>query len=210
MDTAVDIIGNLALVFTIINYASGVQICRKVYKKGNTNEASSLSFLAGILATFTWLQYGIHKEDSILIWVNAIGLLLQASFLACFYLYTKVKFNLHWKMFVLVSVLMAIHCEVNYVVTTTVSALRILGVIGCAAALFFFASPLATVAQVVRTRSVESLPLPLIMSAFIVSTLWTLYGILCDDAFIYAPNLMGALITGCQLGLFLIYPSESL
>lgn len=209
METAKVVVGNLALVFTIVNYASGIQICRNVHTKGNTSDVSALPFLSGILTTFIWLEYGVKKEDSILMWVNCIGLLLQLGFLTCFHLYTKVKRPLHIKMFTLAAVLAAIFCEVNYVVKSTDTSLRILGSIGCAAALFFFSSPLATVAQVVRSQSTESLPFPLILSAFIVSSLWTLYGVLCEDAFIYVPNFMGALIVSCQLALFLIYPSAS-
>lgn len=210
METAKVVVGNLATVFTIINYASGIQICRNIYAKGNTIDVSPLPFLAGILTTFIWLQYGVKKEDNILMWVNSIGLLLQLSFLICFHLHTKLKRPLHLKMFTLAAILAAIFCEVNYVVKNKDTSLNILGFIGCAAALFFFSSPLATVAQVVRSQSTESLPFPLILSAFLVSSLWTLYGVLCDDVFIYVPNFMGALITSCQLALFLIYPSASL
>ncbi|KAH7962531.1 hypothetical protein HPB52_016718 [Rhipicephalus sanguineus] len=90
-ETAKTIVGDLALVFTIVNYASGVQICRKVREKGGTHDLSPLPFLAGMLATFLWFEYGVMKGDSILVWVNSIGFLLQMMFLCYFYSYTKVK-----------------------------------------------------------------------------------------------------------------------
>uniref|UniRef100_A0A1E1X2H5 Sugar transporter SWEET1 n=1 Tax=Amblyomma aureolatum TaxID=187763 RepID=A0A1E1X2H5_9ACAR len=206
-ETIKTIVGDLALVFTIVNYASGVQICRKVREKGGTHDLSPLPFFAGILATFLWLEYGLMKEDPILIWVNAIGLLLQASFLGYFYSYTKVKATLNWKIFVLLIVLAGIYYEVTYFISNKDVALSIVGLMGCIAAFLFFASPLSSLLHVVRTQSVETLPFPLIMSAFIVSSLWTLYGFVCEDPFIYTPNIMGTLITACQLALFMIYPS---
>lgn len=209
-DTAKTIVGDVALVFTIVNYASGVQICRKVREKGGTHDSSPLPFLAGILCTFLWFEYGYMKEDSILVWVNLIGFLLQLSFLVYFYSYTKVKGSLNCKVIVLLFVLLGVYYEVTFFVLNKDVALSLLGMMGCIAAFLFFASPLSSLLHVVRTQSVESLPFFLILSAFIVSTLWTLYGILCQDAFIYTPNIMGSLITACQLALFLIYPSKEL
>ncbi|KAH6939700.1 hypothetical protein HPB50_020936 [Hyalomma asiaticum] len=101
----------------------------------------------------------------------------------------------------------AIYYEVTYFITEKDVALSIVGMMGCIAAFLFFASPLSSLLHVVRTQSVETLPFPLILSAFVVSSLWTLYGFICEDAFIYTPNIMGALITACQLALFVIYPS---
>ncbi|XP_064456129.1 sugar transporter SWEET1-like [Ornithodoros turicata] len=203
------IVGNLALIFTIINFGSGVQICRKIYLQGTTSDVSPLPFLTGILCTFIWLEYGVWKPDNIVAFVNVVGLLLQVSFLVCFYKYTKIKQSLHLKTAILLAVLMLVHCNVTYFVESNDAAVRILGFIGAGASLTFFASPLASLAHVVKTKSVESLPFPLILSSFIVSTLWSLYGILCDDPFIYSPNTVASIITVCQLGLFLIYPSKA-
>lgn len=206
-ETAKTIVGDLALVFTIVNYASGVQICRKVREKGGTHDLSPLPFLAGMLATFLWFEYGVMKEDGILVWVNSIGFLLQLCFLAYFYSYTKVKGSLNWKILVLLVVLAGVYYEVTYFINDKDVALAVVGMMGCIAAFLFFASPLSSLLHVVRTQSVETLPFPLILSAFVVSSLWTLYGFICEDAFIYTPNIMGALITACQLALFVIYPS---
>lgn len=209
MISSTAIVGYLALAFTIINFGSGVQICKKIYTKGSSNDISPLPFLTGILTTFIWLEYGVRKPDGIVASVNIVGLLLQASFLACFYVYTKPKQPLHLRIFVLVAALITVHCNVTYYVATAEMSVRILGFLGSAAALFFFASPLASLAQVVKTKSVECLPFPLILSSFIVSSLWALYGVLCDDPFIYVPNTIATIITAAQLALFLVYPSKA-
>jgi hypothetical protein len=42
----------------------------------------------------------------------------------------------------------------------------------------------------------------------LVTIMWFLYGFALNDAFIQVPNAIGALISGVQLYLFVIYPNE--
>lgn len=63
-------------------------------------------------------------------------------------------------------------------------------------------------AHVIRAKSTESLPFPVIMASMIVSCQWFVYGCLINDQFIQVPNFMGCVLSGFQLCLFLIYPNK--
>ncbi len=72
-----------------------------------------------------------------------------------------------------------------------------------------YASPLATIQQVVKTRSNASLPFPLITAGCLCSFLWSVYGLLRQDAFVLLPNSISLLLGILQLSLFYIYPDPA-
>lgn len=82
------------------------------------------------------------------------------------------------------------------------------GYLCCIVTVVFFAAPLTMLMHVVRVRNSESLPFPLIASTFVVSLQWFVYGLLIDDTFVQVPNLLGCLLAGAQLALFVVYPSR--
>ena len=84
----------------------------------------------------------------------------------------------------------------------------VLGIVGCGMAVGFFASPLASLAQVIRSRSTEVLPFPLILANFVVTSQWWLYGIILDDNFVLVPNVLGWCLATFQLLLFAYFPSK--
>lgn len=72
----------------------------------------------------------------------------------------------------------------------------------------YYASPLSTVALVVRTRSSASLHPGMVTMNLINGALWTSYGFAVADPFIYAINGAGAAISVVLLALTIIYPRE--
>lgn len=65
-------------------------------------------------------------------------------------------------------------------------------------------------AHVIQKKSAESLPFPVIVSTFVVSLQWFVYGELLHDSFIIAPNLLGCILSAFQLSLFIVYPTKKL
>lgn len=62
--------------------------------------------------------------------------------------------------------------------------------------------------EVLRKKSTEILPIPLILMSFIGSVQWLAFGIIANDIFLQIPNLLGALLSGTQLSLVCIYPNK--
>ena len=84
-----------------------------------------------------------------------------------------------------------------------------LGNIGIVITVGMFASPLVTFGDVIRTRSTASLS-PLSTGASLACTsLWTLYGSIIGDIYLWGPNLAGLCLSLGQGTLFLVYGCPS-
>ncbi|KAK6043744.1 mtN3/saliva family protein [Cooperia oncophora] len=71
-----------------------------------------------------------------------------------------------------------------------------------------FAAPLAGLRVVIRRGATSTLPLPLCIANFMVSTEWFLYGVLKRDVYLITPNGIGSLLALGQLFLFVILPRK--
>nr|XP_027192707.1 bidirectional sugar transporter SWEET2-like [Cicer arietinum] len=69
----------------------------------------------------------------------------------------------------------------------TYSSMRrmFVGFLSCASLISMFASPLFIIKLVIRTKSLEFMPFCLLLSTFLISASFLLYGLLSDDAFFY-------------------------
>jgi solute carrier family 50 (sugar transporter) len=73
----------------------------------------------------------------------------------------------------------------------------------------YYASPLTTMYAVITTRDSSSLHPPMLLANLANSTMWLIYGLFAlNDPFVYAPNGIGATLSGLQLSLCLIYPKK--
>lgn len=71
-----------------------------------------------------------------------------------------------------------------------------------------FGAPLAGLRVVIRRRATSTLPLPLCIANFLVSTEWFLYGLLKQDLYLITPNGIGSFLAFCQLVLFVVLPRK--
>lgn len=82
------------------------------------------------------------------------------------------KSQLNRQVGILLSLLLAIHLYTRY----SSEPEGLVAPLASLASLIFCASPLAAVSEVIASRSTEKLPFALILSSFIVSSLWFSYG----------------------------------
>eukprot|EP00884_Botryococcus_braunii_P006299 jgi/Botrbrau1/15670/Bobra.4_1s0052.2 len=71
---------------------------------------------------------------------------------------------------------------------------------------FYWTAPLSSLYQVLRTRSAVTLYWPLSATNLICSSLWTTYGFVLSQPFLWAPNGAGVLLSIFQLCLIIIFP----
>jgi len=197
-----------ATVSTIIQAMTGIIICLNIKRKGTTGDISGFPFLAGVLGCVLWLRYGLLIEDATMILVNVIFFLFQFSYSFVYYGYAVPKRPFQKQtaaVFLIISLTMLyISAELDL----EIAKFR-LGLICCTTTIIFCASPLASLGDVLRTRSTESLPFPLILATAIVAGQWFLYGLAIHDPFVMVPNFVGCLIASFQLVLFGLFPSTS-
>jgi len=202
-----DLVSTLATVATICQFLTGSSICREFIRKGSTGDVSSLPLVMGALTNWCWFRYGLLVEDTALIVVNGVGASLNSLYSACFYAYSgirrrSVQIQVVGALSFYLTLLAYIHhVDLDYGINTC-------GMVAAGLAVGFFASPLANLGNVLRTRSTETLPFPMIVANFILTGLWVLYGSIIGDTFVKVPNGLGWLLSTIQLILFCIYPSS--
>ena len=85
----------------------------------------------------------------------------------------------------------------------------ILGVICVALNIAMYASPLSVMVQVVQTKSVRFMPMPLTVGTLLCSTSWAAYATWVGDVFIAIPNFCGVVLGLCQMVLYCYFCKPS-
>lgn len=209
-DPLTEFISWMALICTVLQFLTGIQICLTIRTKGSTVDISAFPFIVGVVSCSLWLKYGILLNDRTLMTVNTIGLCLQITYTLYYYCNTVQKGMLHRQLMVAFGILFPILTYLKFWVPDLATMTSQAGLIACVAGVMFCASPLGGLAVVLKTKSTETLPFPLILSTLVVTVLWFLYGVLLHDYFIQIPNVLGACIAFLQLMLFVVFPSRKL
>lgn len=158
-------------------------VCRDYVIKKSTGDASVLTFIAGFISSTIWLKYGLLTNERSLVIVNSIGVALMLAYTVVFYLFTTRRrdtIRISSISFIFLC-LVLIYASIE---EDHLQATERIGFIGIGVSLVFFASPLANLAHVVRVKNSESLPFSMIVSSFVVTLLWFIYGNLIGDYFI--------------------------
>ncbi|EZA48619.1 Sugar transporter SWEET1, partial [Ooceraea biroi] len=182
-------------------------VCKKYIRNGTTGDSSGLAFVTCFMSCSLWLIYGGLIKDLFIVSVNIFGTVLQICYVLIYILYsvkksTTIKQFVAADFFVLLMYLYSIYQE-----DKTLAAKHV-GFLSCSLTVLFFASPLILLTHVIRVKSADSLPFPVIVASMVVSCQWFAYGCLLGDQFIQIPNFMGCVLSAFQLSLFLIYPSK--
>ena len=92
---------------------------------------------------------------------------------------------------------------------TAVARSKALGIYATGICIALFASPLSTIATVVRERNAASILAPLTAAQCLNCLMWTTYGVLAaKDPFVWGPNGTGLILGLIQLALKLAFPSK--
>ncbi|KAI4460535.1 rag1-activating protein 1 [Holotrichia oblita] len=207
-DSLRGILATTASISTLLQFLSGLIICKGIVRKRGTGDMSPFPFISGHLSTSLWLRYGMLIDDFSLIFVNTIGSLLFLGYTVVFYYYS-IKRSMIVKQFTGCMLLLMIAIIYSAWSEDEVTVRKRIGTLCCVITVIFFAAPLTTVIHVLKTKSTDSLPFPIILTGFIVTSQWYAYGVLLNDEFIQIPNFLGTVLTFSQLCLFCIYASKS-
>ncbi|CAL8138673.1 unnamed protein product [Orchesella dallaii] len=204
-----NLLGTTATVTTIGQFLSGMFTVQKVQRQGTAGDISPFPFLMGTVGCALWLVYGQLKDDNMIIYCNVIGTLLNALYVLIFLRYVTNKGDL-LRQIIMSCVIMTVTLALAVLNVSTSEATENLGRICILITLICCGSPMIALKHVIRTKSTETLPFPLILSMFLVCSQWWLYGILTADVYMQIPNLLGTLLSLIQLALFAVYPTNSL
>ncbi|CAH1154120.1 unnamed protein product [Phaedon cochleariae] len=202
-----NILATTASICTILQFLTGIFTCQKFVQNKSTGDISSFPFVSGCLSTSLWLRYGFLIQDRSLILVNTVGATLFFAYVVTFYLYS-IKKTIVVRQFTGCLIFQIIALLYIHNTESPEGARSHLGLVCSGVTILFFAAPFTSLLHVIRVKNTDSLPYHLIFATFIVSIQWLIYGLVLKDPFIQVPNLLGCILSGVQLSLFIIYPKN--
>lgn len=206
---AVGIMGNAA---TLSLFASPILTFARVIRKRSTEEFSCIPYIFALLNCLLYTWYGLpivscRWENFPLVTVNGLGIIFEICFILIYFHFTsakgKIKVAVPAVSVILVFCIIAIISALKF--TEHHSRKVFVGSIGVVASAAMYSSPLVVMQQVIRTKSVESMPLYLSLFSFLSSSLWLAYGTLSRDIFVASPNVVGCPMSILQLVLYCKY-----
>ncbi|CAH2086886.1 unnamed protein product [Euphydryas editha] len=152
------------------------------------------------------LKFGFILRDDTVIQVNFFGLALNIIYVMIFYQYSEQKGQV-WKNVGIAGAFGAAIIGYAEMEDPKLVENR-LGAIITAFMFFLISSPLFHLKHIIRNKSTEGMPFPIIFSGTIVTFMWLLYGIILKNKFLILQNIVAFILCAFQLGLFVVYPSK--
>jgi len=197
----------LATIFTIWSYLSPWTVIHKANER-YANRVNLYTYLIQTLSCFIWSYYGVYIEDVLLALSSFVGV-----FLSLFYIFKLRHFTektlLTGMAKVSLGILMLLFIWMFYVqeYLPDAEAITHLGIACALLSVMLSAVPMAGSVEVVRQRdSSRQMPFEVVLSSFMSSVFWFLYGVLTEDIWLSFASLVGSLLAGVQLILFIVFP----
>ncbi|XP_055684459.1 sugar transporter SWEET1 [Lutzomyia longipalpis] len=202
------IVSAAAGICTVAQFFSGAFVCNDIRKAGSAEKFPFLPFIGGMVFSVLGLQYGVILRDETMIPVNLFGLALNIVYVCFFYLYTPphLKNRIWGQMGIGGAFSAAVVAYVQWEDEDKVETR--FGLILTALMVYMISAPLFDLGTIVRNKSVEGLPFPIIFSGTVVSFLWLLHGLIINNTIVVFQNLFFFVLSAFQLSLFAIYPSK--
>ncbi|KAF2883526.1 hypothetical protein ILUMI_22642 [Ignelater luminosus] len=201
------LIGSVASVVTIAQFFSGGVICNDIYKRKTTAGVSAMPFVGGLVIGILMLKYSQMLQDGAMLAVNVAAVILNVLYTAFYYAYSQDKSSeIHKPLtygFTLIALLLG---YVSWEDPTLVEYR--FGFIVTVLMLLLMGSPLIELNEIIAKKDASSIPFPITFSAFIVTFLWLLYGIILLNDFMIIQNVLGLLLCAAQLVLYWMYPKK--
>ncbi|PAV86736.1 hypothetical protein WR25_20947 isoform B [Diploscapter pachys] len=159
----------------------------------------------GVLGGCTQMSYGMLRGYNTVIWVTSCQIALYSVYTIFYWIMSKNKLWITLKIFAMVVFCAGIISSVHFF---GMKIFHPLGIFCLTLNVADFAAPLAGLRVVIRRYATSTLPLPLCIANFMVSTEWFIYGLLLNDFYLIAPNGIGSLLAFIQLILFVVLPRK--
>ncbi|ULT96893.1 hypothetical protein L3Y34_005017 [Caenorhabditis briggsae] len=195
----------LAFFTTVGLFFCGIPICRQIWRRKDTKEISGAPFLMGVVGGCCWMTYGWLKNDGTVKWVTGCQVILYTTYTIFYWCMTKKKLWITLKVLGVIGICTSLVLGVHFF---GMKIFHPLGIVCLTLNIADFAAPLGGIRVVIRRWATSTLPLPLCIANFLVSSEWFLYGLLKNDFYLIFPNGVGSLLAFIQLLLFVVLPRK--
>ncbi|XP_076889741.1 bidirectional sugar transporter SWEET9-like [Bidens hawaiensis] len=183
----------------------------KVYKKKSTEGFQSTPYVVALFSAMLWIYYALLKTDAMLIiTINSVGCFVQTCYICVFLFYAPKKARMDsLKLIVLLIVFgFGLIVVLTQFLASGVTRGVIVGWICLVFSICVFLAPLGVLRQVIKTKSVEFMPLLLSVALTINAIIWFFYGLLLRDVNIAIPNILGFTFGIIQLIIYFVYKNK--
>lgn len=179
---------------------------QRIITNKSTEEFPSFPYVSTLLNCSVWVFYCLPSitpnRPSPLV-TNLIGLVFQTGYLFVFVKYARDKAKAQVQIQLAVyAVFMVLFVSSILLFLPATSRSFVVGLFATVFTVVMFGAPLSALAVVLRTRSVEFMPLSLSLMGFSCSATWTLYGLYVQDIFVIVPNVLGMILGIIQLAIY--------
>ncbi|XP_020237078.1 bidirectional sugar transporter N3 [Cajanus cajan] len=203
---AAGLLGNLV---SFCCFLAPVPTFYRVCKKKTTEGFQSLPYVAALFTSMLWIFYAYIKTGEILlITINAFGCFIETVYLVIYITYCPKKaryFTLKMIFLFNVGVIFLVILLTHVLAKERTARIELLGWICVVLSTSVFAAPLSIIKVVIRTKSVEFMPITLSLLLTVSAIMWMAYGILLRDIYVTLPNFVGVTFGTIQIVLYLIY-----
>lgn len=185
-------------------FLSPAPTCRRICNVKAIESFSPLPYIAQFVESSWWAFWAIAAGDRFeMLLNNVIGATMM---LACISIFARFVQRERTAV-VYAQILMAlalVGCALMVAVLVDNPG-TIFGVSAVSLNCIKYASPLSVARLVIRTQSVEFMPLPLTLASLACGVFWGAHGFFLLDAYIWAPNSAGVLFSVLQVVLYVRY-----
>lgn len=194
-------ISTMPVMCSVALQLSGLGTARKIRRERSTGLLDPLPFVTMVSNCLVWSAYALLNANITCFVPNFTGYLFGTYYVTNFAKHTQVSMKGYY---VGLGAVIAALCTA--VLLLGMKAAHPIGLFGACSCVSMLASPLATIRQVVATKSTASLTFPRTLASFVFALSWFTYGLaVAMDPFIYVPNALGLLATAVQLSMFAAY-----
>ncbi|XP_004589041.1 sugar transporter SWEET1 [Ochotona princeps] len=202
------LLSGACVLFTLGMFSTGLLDLRHMQMTRSVDSVQFLPFLTTDVNNLGWLSYGTLKGDGTLMFVNAVGAMLQTLYILVYLRYCPQKRALLLPTASLLGFLLLGYGYFWLLVPEPDARLQQLGLFCSIFTISMYLSPLADLAKVIQTKSTQRLSFSLTIATLLTSASWSLYGFRLRDPYIMVPNLPGIFTSLVRFWLFWKYPQE--
>nr|GEW03564.1 SWEET sugar transporter [Tanacetum cinerariifolium] len=183
----------------------------KVYKRKSTEGFQSAPYVVGLFSAMLWIYYALLKSNvMLLITINSVGCIIETFYICFFLFYAPKKARMEClKLIVLLIVVgFGLIVVLTQFLASGVTRGVIVGWICLVFSLCVFVAPLGVLRQVIKTKSVEYMPILLSVALTLSAVMWFFYGLLLGDFNIAVPNVLGFTFGIIQMILYFLYKNK--
>lgn len=221
-DLTGEILGYVGMVGALAMFASPLPTIRRILIEKTVSDFSEVPYILSTCNCALWVSYTIITPGRVMpLITNALGLIAELVYCLIFILYSEGE--VHRRITTRiggVSLFLTTVVIFAYVVLPALNiagflsngdsaATDFLGILSSTFNTLMYGSPLSVMFLVIKTKSVEFMPLPLTVMTSVCCITWGLYAFYVGDIFIGIPNYAGIVLCLFQYILYATYYSST-